>query len=87
MLFLIPISLMSMVSGHASLSPPIASSRYYTADVRITHGLNKTATDMIVVTIPESISSVRVSFSLESRLHLNLTLLRSPNELLDGQFP
>jgi uncharacterized protein YcnI len=51
----------SLISGHASFNPPVASSRYYIADVRITHGLNKTATDMVVVTIPESIVSVRVS--------------------------
>ena len=55
------LSVLSWVSGHATLNPPEASSRYYTADVRITHGMIKTATDMIVVTIPESIVSVRVS--------------------------
>ena len=77
MLFLIPISLViSVVSGHATLSPPVASSRYYTADVRITHGLNKTATDMIVVTIPESISSVRVGCPYMSAMFLKLILLR-----------
>lgn len=55
------LSVLSWVSGHASLNPPVASSRYYMTDVRITHGLNKTASDMVLVRIPESIVSVRVS--------------------------
>ena len=53
------LALISQVISHATLNPPVSTGSYSQANVRISHGCNKTNTIKVTVQIPKGVTNVK----------------------------